>query len=99
MRMVVDSNYLGTEELRAYLSANRKNVAVVTDQIEMEMAKAATKEKFLKSTEVLAPFARQVVLAKKIDVASALRGRKKGLKKRLTDGKRTGVFRKWCSDR
>src|SRR5262249_44830832 len=39
------------------------------------------------------------VLAKTIDVASGLRGRKKGLKKRLTDGKRTRSFRKWCRSR
>lgn len=64
MRMVVDTNYLGTEELRAYLSGSRKSVAVLTDQVEMEMVKARTPEGFLKSTEVLAPFARQVVLAK-----------------------------------
>lgn len=99
MRMVVDSNYLRTKELREWLAASRKNIAVLTDQAEMEMAKADTLDGFLKSTEILADFPRQVVLAKEITVASGLRGKKKGMKKRLTDGKRTRSFRKWCKQR
>jgi hypothetical protein len=99
MRMVVDSNYLRTKELREYLAASTKSIAVLTDQAEMEMAKADTLEGFLKSTEVLADFPRQVVLAKQITVASGVRGKKSGVKKRLTDGKRTRTFRKWCKQR
>lgn len=96
MRMVVDSNCLRSEELCAYLAASSKNMAVLTDQAEMEMAKADNLEGLLKSTEVLAQHPRQVILAKEITIASSLRGRRKGLKKRLTDGKRTRAFRKWC---
>lgn len=98
-RMVVDSNYLRSDELRKWLAASKKNIAVLTDQAELEMAKADTLDEFLKSTEVLADFPRQVVVAKEITVASGLRGRKKGMKKRLTDGKRTRAFRKWCKQR
>ena len=96
MRMVVDSNCLRSEELRSYLGASSKNMAVLTDQAEMEMAKADNLEGFLKSTEVLAQHPRQIILAKEVATASSLRGREKGLKKRLTDGKRTRAFRKWC---
>jgi hypothetical protein len=32
MRMVVDSNYLRTKELRDWLAASPKNIAVLTDQ-------------------------------------------------------------------
>jgi hypothetical protein len=99
MRMVVDSNYLRTKELRDWLAASPKNIAVLTDQAEMEMAKADTLEGFLKSTEVLADFPRQVVLAKEITAVSGIRGKKSGLKKRLADGKRTRAFRKWCKQR
>jgi hypothetical protein len=99
MRKVVDSNYLRTAELHHYLSASRTNIAVITDYAELEMVKANTLEAFLKSTEVLARYPRQVVLAKSIDEASSLRGNRKGLKKRLTDGKRTREFRKWCGNR
>jgi hypothetical protein len=42
----------------------------------MEMAKADNLEGFLKSTEVLAQYPRQVVLAKEITTATSLRGRK-----------------------
>lgn len=96
MRKVVDSNYLGTKELRDYFAASPENKAVFTDYAEMEMLKAETLDGFLKSTEILAQFPKQVILAKATDVATNLRGRKKGLKKRLTDQKRTRAFRKWC---
>lgn len=96
MRIVVDSNCLRSEELRTYLAASSENMAVLTDQAEMEMAKADNLEGLLKSTEVLAQHPRQVILAKEITTASSLHGRKKGFKKRLTDGTRTRAFRKWC---
>jgi vacuolar-type H+-ATPase subunit H len=63
------------------------------------MVKADTLEGFLKSTEVLADFPKQVVLAKEVTVSSGLRGKRRGMKKRLTDGKRTRTFRKWCKQR
>jgi hypothetical protein len=56
-------------------------------------------EPFLRSTKFLAEYPRQVILAKQTDVTAGLRGRKKGMKKRLSDGKRTGAFRKWCKTR
>jgi hypothetical protein len=42
MRKVIDSNYLGTKDLRDYLAASRENKVVVTDYAEMEMFKADT---------------------------------------------------------
>lgn len=99
MRMVVDSNYLRAPELRDWLSKSRTNVAVLTDQAELEMAKARTLDGLGRSTELLADFPRQVVLAKNIGTASGLRGKKERMKKRLTDGKRTRQFRKWCAER
>lgn len=98
-RLIVDSNYLRDKKLRALLAESKENVAVLTDQAELEMAKIESPEDFLKSTEVLADFPRQVVLAKEIAVASSLRGKKKGMKKRLIDGKQTRAFRKWCRQR
>jgi hypothetical protein len=99
MRKVVDSNYLGTKELRDYLAASSENKAVITDYAEMEMLKAETLEAFLKSTDILAQYPKQALLAKTTGVAANLRGRKKGLKKRLTDKKRTRTFRNWCRRR
>jgi hypothetical protein len=99
MRNVVDSNYLGSQELHDYLSACRENKAVVTDYAELEMLNTKSLETFLKSTEILAQYPRQVILSQPIDASAGLRGKRKGLKKRLTDGKRTRDFRKWCHDR
>ncbi len=96
MLKVVDSNYLGTSELREYLAASPKNKVVVTDYLELEMLGGDTLETFLRSTDILAQYPRQIILSKTTDVTASLRGKKKGLKKRLTDGKRTRAFRKWC---
>jgi hypothetical protein len=56
MRKVVDSNYLGTKELRDYFAASPKHKAVVTDYAEMEMFKAETPAGLLKLTEILAQY-------------------------------------------
>jgi hypothetical protein len=99
MRKVVDRNYLQRPERREYLAASPKNILVVTDYLEMEMLGGRAGEPFLRSTEILAEYPRQVILAKLTDVTAGLRGRKKGMKKRLTDGKRSRAFRKWCETR
>jgi hypothetical protein len=99
MRKIVDSNYLRRPELREYLAASPKNKVVVTDYLELEMLGAEKLDDFLKSTEILAQYPRQIILAKTIGTAAGLRGKEKGLKKRLTDGKRTRAFRTWCRKR
>jgi hypothetical protein len=93
-RMVVDSNLLQDEKLRKYLSASTSNKAVIIDYAEMEALNGGP-DVLLRSTEILAEFPKQVVLAKTTDVASALRGKSKGLKKRFTDGRRSRGFRRW----
>ena len=95
-RKVIDSNYLNRPELRQYLAASPKNKVVVTDYVELEMLRGNSMETFLRSTEILADYPRQVILAKTTGVAAGLRGKRKALKKRLTDGNRTSAFRKWC---
>lgn len=99
MRKVVDSNFLRSIKLRDYLSRSKDNIAVITDSTELEMVKAGGLDDLLKSVEVIADFPRQIVFAKTTNAAGVLRGRWKGLKKRLTDGKRTRAFRKWCRKR
>jgi hypothetical protein len=47
------------------------------------------------STEILANSSRQVVLTKDPISVVRLKGRRKGMKKRLTGGGRTSAFRKW----
>lgn len=96
LRKVVDSNYLKKPDLRQYLSASQKNIVVVTDYAELEMLAANNLQNFLKSSEIIAQYPKQVALSRAIDVVANLRGKKKGLKKRFTDGKRTSAFRRWC---
>jgi hypothetical protein len=95
-RTVIDTNCLDSEELRAYLAASRNNIAVITDYTELEMVKDQNFETFIKLTKIIADFPRQVVFTKETGQAASLRGKRKGLKKRLTDSKRTRDFRKYC---
>ena len=98
-RMVVDKNYLESEDLRAYLAESRDNFAVVTDYAQLEMLKGNALVNILKSTEILAQYPKQVLILKPIDVISGMKGKKKGRKKRFTSGRATRSFRKWCRKR
>jgi hypothetical protein len=93
--MVVDANYLQKDELRDYLSKSAENKVVVTPYVELEMHKGNALENVLKSTEILARHPKQVVLTRDPHSVNHLKGRKKGMKKRLTAGGRTSSFRKW----
>ncbi|MGY3133473.1 histone H3/H4 [Bradyrhizobium sp. USDA 4501] len=94
-RMVVDTNYLQTDELRHYLDESPRNKVVVTPLVELEMLKGDAPVNVIKSAEILAEHAKRVVLTKEpLDVVR-LRGRRKSMKKRLSSGKRTATFRKW----
>jgi hypothetical protein len=95
MRMVADSNFLRSEELRAYLSRSRFNKVVVCDFVELEMLKGDSLTTIMESTKILADYPKQVVLAKQTATAARLRGKKKGAKKRLSDDRRSREFREW----
>jgi len=99
MRVVADSNYLRSEELRAYLSKSRSNKVVLCDFVELEMLKGDSLTTIMESTKILADFPKQVILLKETRVAARLRGKKKGAKKRLSDGRRSRAFRAWCRKR
>jgi hypothetical protein len=95
MRRVVDTNYLKRDEFRDYLAASRENVAVLTSSTELEMLKVEKQSEFLALTEIMARYPGQIIVARDMHAAARLRGRRKGVKKRLTDGKRTSGVRKW----
>jgi hypothetical protein len=94
MRKVVDTNLLQDDDLRAFLAASPSNTAIVPDYAELEMV-AAGKDNIIKSTSILAEFPKQVLLGKTTDVLATLRGKRKGMKKRFSDG-RTRSFRRWA---
>jgi hypothetical protein len=68
---------------------------MLTPYTELEMLKVERQADFLDLTDVMARYPAQIVVAKDMHAVARLRGRRKGMKKRLTDGKRTGSVRKW----
>lgn len=94
-RMVVDTNSLQTDKLRTYLSAASDNKVVVTPYVELEMLKGDAPRNVIKATEILANHSKQVVLTKGSMSVARLKGKRKGLKKRLSSGRRTTAFRNW----
>lgn len=94
-QMVVDTNYLQADELRDYFDEAPGNKVIVTPLVELEMLKGDAPVNVIKSTEILAEHAKRVVLTKDPMDVVRLKGRRKGMKKRLSSGKRTSTFRKW----
>ncbi len=97
MRKIVDSNYLQSECLRTYLSASRDNYAVLTDYAAMEAFKGDTLVSIYRSMEILADYPKQVIVLKSTGVVCGLRGRRKGLQRRMIDEEQTDGFANWCS--
>ncbi|WP_441258933.1 hypothetical protein AB7008_13180 [Bradyrhizobium sp. 521_C7_N1_3] len=98
--MLEDSQDLGAKHpLRAWLAASKEHIVVVTDYAHLEMLKGNALKNILKSTEILAEFPKQVHIVKPITAVSALKGKEKGRKKRMTSGRGTKSFRRWCNRR
>ena len=92
MRVVIDSNQLRSDVLRAYLSKATSNFAVLTDYAAMEAYKGDTLTSIYKSMAVLCDFPRQVIVLKGTRAICGLRGRSAGLQRRLIDEKQTTDF-------
>ena len=98
-RMVIDKNIFERDELRAWLAESKDHIAIVTDYAQLEMLKGNAVINILKSTEIVSAFPKQVHVLKPITEISGLKGKKKGMKKRLTSGGGSRSFRKWCKKR
>ncbi len=96
MRMVVDSNFLQSEKLRAYLSKSAKNWAVLTDYAAMEAYKGDTLASIYQSMEILAECPKQIIVLKGTQTVCGLRGRRSGLQRRLIDEDQTRGFAEYC---
>ena len=92
MRMVVDSNYLQSEELVVFLESSKNNIAVLTDYAAMEAYKGNSIESITKSMEILCRYPDQVIVLKGTKKICGLTGRSKGLVGRLIDEKQTKEF-------
>lgn len=97
MKLVVDSNRLQSDELRAFLSQSTKNIAVLTDYAAMEAYKGDTLISIFRSMSVLADFPKQVIVLKGTRAACAQRGRAAGLQRRLVDNMQTLEFPQFVS--
>jgi hypothetical protein len=92
MRTVVDSNFLQSNGLRAYLSKSSANIAVLTDYAAMEAHKADTLEMLYRSMAILSEFPKQVIILKGTKAVCALSGRTSGLQRRMIDHRQTRGF-------
>ena len=96
MQKIVDSNFLQSDELRAYLAASPDNEAVITDYAAMEAHKGNTLKSIYKSMEILCGFPRQVVILKSTIIVCGLRGRAADLRQPLIDQDQTEHFPTYC---
>jgi hypothetical protein len=96
MRALVDSNFLQSDGLRAYLSKSPSYIAVITDYAAMEAYKADTLEMLYRSMAILAEFPRQVIVLKGTQAVCGLSGRAAGLQRRLIDQEQTRGFAQYC---
>jgi hypothetical protein len=96
MKCVVDSNYLQSEELRAFLGRASSNFAVFADYAFIEATKDDTLATVYKSLAVLADYPSQVVVLKTTWSICSLHGGSKGLQRRLVDVPRTREFAVFC---
>ncbi len=91
MQKVIDTNYLHSEELGAYL-ADPRNSVLLTDDLMVEIFKGVGQPMVSRSLARLAPFAGQVVVLKGKLAACRQPGRPAGLRRRLIDPVRTSQF-------
>jgi hypothetical protein len=97
MRKVVDTNFLKSEELCAYLT-EPSNFAVVADYVVMEVLQGDSAASIYKSMEILAQHPTQVIALKPVSAMCILktRRRSRGLQRRVIDREQTSGFSEWC---
>lgn len=97
-RLVIDSNRLRSEELRAFLGRSCSNIAVLIDYIAIEGYKGDDPHGILQSMSVLSDFPSQVTILKATSQVCNLSGRSAGLQKRLIDFDQTRGFGTYLKD-
>lgn len=93
---VIDSNFIQSDELRAYLADSPVNHAVITDYAAMEAYKADTLDMLYRSMGILGEFPRQVIILKGTQAICGLSGRAAGLQRRMIDQQQTRGFAEYC---
>jgi hypothetical protein len=96
MRKVVDSNFMRSPKLSAYLAVNPNNRIIISDYAGVEAHTGSTLVTVAESMAIPARFPRQVIVLKSTYTICGLRGIGKGLQKRLIDEHSTRSFSKYC---
>jgi len=93
---VVDSNYLRSPKLLAYLQETTTNYVVLTDYAAMEAFKRNPLNTLRHSMEILSDYPRQVIVLKSTTAICGLHGRQAGLRRRMVNEGQTREFAAWC---
>jgi hypothetical protein len=96
MRKVIDTNALQSNDLRAYLAADRKHLAVLTEYAGIEVQKGNTLKSIFPAVEILSDYPDQVLVLKATQTLCGLRARGRGLARRLIDERATADFKRYC---
>lgn len=96
LRVVVDTNRLSSEELRAFLAAHPGNRAVLPDYVAMERFKSADIDRLLDGFSVLKPFSEQVLILKGTGEISTLNPDVEDFPDALIDEDQTAAFSEFC---
>lgn len=95
MKLVIDSNRLNSDDLRAFLLKSTENIAVLIDFVAIEAYNGNTLNKIYKSMEVVSGFPKQVLILKGSSKVGSMSGKVKGLQRRLIDEEQTRGFPKY----
>jgi hypothetical protein len=95
VRIVIDSNFIQSDRLRAYLANSLTNYVVITDYAAMEAYKADTLDMLYRSMGVLGECP-QVIILKGTQAICGLSGRAAGLQRRMIDQQQTRGFADYC---
>jgi len=96
MRKVVDSNFLQSKALRAYLSESTNNYVVLTDYAAMEAYKGDTLKSIYRSMEILAHYPNQTIVLKGTQDVCGLCSLDAASPESLIDATQTRGFPKYC---
>jgi hypothetical protein len=98
MHLVIDSNCLRDERLRAFLTAGQTHVAVLTEFVAREAFKGNALATITESMAVLADFPVQVLVLKGGENLLSVTGEADGLRDRLIDKEETRAFPGFVQD-
>jgi hypothetical protein len=96
LRVVIDTNALASDELRAFLSASSENRAILPDYVAMERFKPDNLRALRDGFSVIRPFADQVVILKGTGEISRLNPDAEPLPQAMVDADQTEAFGEFC---